>query len=72
MVSLFAQWGANLRIAYDRHRAAEVLSKLSDLQLLDIGLERADIEAYVRHGLPWQGRETYAVRPVGASLQGCG
>ena len=72
MSSPWAQWAANLRIANDRRRALEVLSKLSDLQLLDIGLERGDIDAYVRQGLPWQGRETYTVRPASASLQGCG
>ena len=72
MSSVLSQWAANLRIAYDRHRAVEVLSKLSDLQLRDIGIERNAIEEHVSYGMPWQGRTTYAARPASASLQGCG
>ena len=72
MFTVLNQWTANLRIAYDRDRAVEVLSKLSDLQLRDIGIERNAIEEHVRHGMPWQARATYAARPASASLQGCG
>ena len=72
MFSVLSQWAANLRIANDRRRAVEVLSKLSDLQLRDIGVERNAIEEHVRNGMPWQGRAPYATLPAHASLQGCG
>lgn len=72
MFSVLGQWLANARIAYDRRRAIDSLSQLSDAQLLDIGIERGTIEEHVNEGLPLQAWEAYSVRPMRASLQGCG
>ena len=54
MLTVLGQWASNLRIAYDRHRAVEAFSKLSDGQLLDIGIERNAIEEQVRRTMPWR------------------
>jgi Domain of unknown function (DUF1127) len=72
MFSVFGQWLANVRIANDRRRAIKSLSRLSDAQLLDIGIERGTIEEHVNEGLPWEAWEAYSVRPLRSSLQGCG
>ena len=72
MLTVLGQWASNLRIAYDRHRAVEAFSKLSDGQLLDIGIERNAIEEQVRRTMPWRERASYKARHANASLQGCG
>ena len=72
MFSVLGQWLANARVAYDRRRAIDSLSQLSDSQLLDIGIERGTIEEHVREGLPLRVWEAHLVRPIRASLQGCG
>ncbi|HEX4768885.1 MAG TPA: DUF1127 domain-containing protein [Lichenihabitans sp.] len=73
MTTTLSRWLTNARIAHQRRRAAESLSRLSDDQLLDVGLERGAIEDYVQSGLPFvetvsdDGRRAFA-----PSLQGCG
>ena len=72
MMILLSQIWTNLRIARDRRRLAEVLSRLSDVHLRDIGIERLAIETYVEDGLPWQTRKAYPVHAARTSVQGCG
>lgn len=72
MFTFLSHWFALARTARDRRRAVESLSRLSDAQLHDIGLERGTIEDHVRDGLPWQSFEAESVRRLRPSLQGCG
>ena len=75
MFTLLSHWFALARTAHDRRRAVESLSRLSDAQLLDLGLERGTVEENVRKGLPSPSFETASVqplRPLRHSLQGCG
>ena len=73
MIATLSRWLANVRIAHARRRATEDLNRLSDEQLLDVGLERGAIEDYVQSGLPFV--ETVSDdggRVFAPSLQGCG
>ena len=65
-------WFGRARIMVDRRRAIETLRALSDHHLADIGLERGDIDTYVRLGYPWPVRMPEARHEFEASLQGCG
>ncbi len=73
MIATLSRWLANTRIAHERQRAAESLSRLSDAQLLDVGLERGAIEDYVQSGLPFIETVSHdGGRVFAPSLQGCG
>jgi len=66
-------WFENFRTARDRRRALASLRLLSDHHLADIGLERGEIDAYVRLGYPWPVPAAIIPAPVFApTLQGCG
>lgn len=65
-------WIERARIMHDRRRATETLRALSDHHLADIGLERGDIDTYVRLGYPWPVMTSGARYDFEASLQGCG
>lgn len=64
---------ANLIVASRRIQATEMLSRLLDHQLRDIGLERDDIPGHVAATMPWPSRETPRVsHGAMPSLQGLG
>ena len=65
-------WIERARIMRDRRRSIETLRALSDHHLADIGLERGDIDTYVRLGYPWPVMTSGVRYDVEASLQGCG
>ena len=72
MSTVVHHWFANALIAYRRHQATETLSKLTDHQLQDIGLERFAIDAHVSASLPWQTLEREPKTMLQTSIQGCG
>ncbi len=72
MSEVLFHWIERVRIMQDRRRAIETLSALSDHHLADIGIERGDIDTYVRLGYPWPVLSSEARYNVQASLQGCG
>ena len=58
--------------AVARRRAAAALDALNDRHLADIGLDRCDIDVFVRRNWPWPGLPA-GQRPLHRpSLQGCG
>ncbi len=66
-------WFDIFRTARRRRRALASLRMLSDHHLADIGLERGDIDAYVRLGFPWPVPAATIPAPGFApTLQGCG
>lgn len=66
-------WFDIFRIARNRRRALASLRMLSDHHLADIGLERSDLDGYVRLGYPWPVPTVIIPAPVFApTLQGCG
>ncbi len=72
MSQFLHHWIQRARIMHDRRRAIETLRGLSDHHLADIGLERGDIDTYVRLGYPWPVMTSGARYAFEASLQGCG
>lgn len=49
---LFATLAAYVRRARERRQASNALYNLSDHQLRDIGVSRAEIDHVIRHGRP--------------------
>ncbi len=72
MAGFLSSWFELARIMVDQRRAIETLRALSDHHLADIGLERGDIDTYVRLGYPWPTRMPKARHDYEALLQGCG
>ena len=72
MNGVLLHWIERVRIMHDRRRAIETLRALSDHHLADIGIERGDIDTYVRLGYPWPVLSSGAQYGFQASLQGCG
>lgn len=72
MFAILRHWISLSRTAYQRRQAVERLSRLSDAQLLDVGLERGTIEDHVGGALPWERFEPASSDSFAASLQGCG
>ena len=72
MTEFLIHWIACLRIARRRRRGFETLSALSDHHLADIGIERDDIDTYLRVGYPWPVMTSKPRYVRQASLQGCG
>lgn len=72
MFAILRHWAALSRIAYRRRQATEQLLRLSDAQLLDVGLERGMIEDHVNGALPWDRYEPVPTQSYSAFLQGCG
>ncbi len=69
----FLVWFDIFRIARNRRRSLASLRMLSDHHLADIGLERGEIDAYVRLGYPWPVPAAIIPAPVFVpTLQGCG
>ncbi len=72
MIATLSRWLANARIVHERRRAAEDLERLTDEQLLDVGLERGAIGDYIQGGLPFVETVNDRGRSFAPSLQGCG
>ena len=72
MRQFLLHWIERARIMHDRRHAIETLRALSDHHLADIGLERGDIDTYVRLGYPWPVMTSAPRYAFEASLQGCG
>jgi uncharacterized protein YjiS (DUF1127 family) len=73
MFRLFSQWTDRAVRAYQRRQAVRELSRFSDRELADLGIERGMIPSLVaglQARLPE--REDRRERPVTLSLQGCG
>jgi len=58
--------------ARNRRRSLASLRILSDHHLADIGLERREIDAYVRLGFPWPVPAATPTPLFAPTLQGCG
>lgn len=72
MADFFMHWIECVRVARNRRRVLEAMSGLSDHHLADIGLERGDIDTYLRVGYPWPVFSSKTRYDFQASLQGCG
>ena len=72
MADYLTHWIECVRVARNRRRAFATLSGLSDHHLADIGIERGDIDTYLRVGYPWPVITPKIRYDVQASLQGCG
>ena len=72
MTGILSHWFERARVMHDRRRAIDTLRGLSDHHLADIGIERGEIDTYVRLGYPWPVMMSEARYDFEASLQGCG
>ncbi len=72
MLAILSHWFAIARTARQRRLAIESLCRLSDAQLLDIGIDRGTIEDHVGEALPWQAFEAEVAHVPRQVLQGCG
>ena len=72
MTEFIIHWIECVRIARSRRRALETLSALSDHHLADIGIERGDIDTYLRLGYPSPVMTSKTRYDFRTSLQGCG
>ncbi len=72
MDGTLSYWFDIFRTARDRRRALASLRALSDHHLADIGLERGDIERYVRLSSPWPVPAAIPAPVFAPTLQGCG